>query len=169
METQGGEEIQILLIHELGTRWGWVVSVTPRQSFTPGERIHGTHLTGGWVGSRASLDLKARGKIILHRLGIKPESPGPPVGSQPPKPTDWATPAPQYKRIGWRVCIMLFSIIWFFSTYLLFRISCVQISFSTLFSTLQILQIRFTAAICSTREISSTVYREQFAKRRKYF
>jgi hypothetical protein len=56
----------------------------PWPRFTPGERIHGTHWTGGWVGSRASLDLKARGKIILHRPGIKPESPGRPVGSQPP-------------------------------------------------------------------------------------
>jgi hypothetical protein len=29
-----GEEIQLLLILDLGTRWGWVVSVTPRPCFT---------------------------------------------------------------------------------------------------------------------------------------
>jgi hypothetical protein len=34
----GGEEVQLLLILNLGTRWGWVVSVTPRPHFTPGER-----------------------------------------------------------------------------------------------------------------------------------
>jgi hypothetical protein len=34
----GGEVVQLLLILNLGTRWGWVVSVTPRPRFTPGER-----------------------------------------------------------------------------------------------------------------------------------
>jgi hypothetical protein len=29
---------------------GWVVSVSPRPRFTPGERTPGTHCTGGWVG-----------------------------------------------------------------------------------------------------------------------
>jgi hypothetical protein len=33
---QGGEEIQLLLILYLGTRWGWVVSVTSRPRFPPG-------------------------------------------------------------------------------------------------------------------------------------
>jgi hypothetical protein len=33
----GGEEVWLLRIHDLGTRWGWV-SVTPRPRFTPGER-----------------------------------------------------------------------------------------------------------------------------------
>jgi hypothetical protein len=33
---QGGDEIQPLLILDLGTRWGWAVSVTPRSHFTPG-------------------------------------------------------------------------------------------------------------------------------------
>jgi hypothetical protein len=52
----GGEEVLLLLIHDLGTRWGWVVSVTPRLRFTPGERTPGTHWTGGWVDPRAGLD-----------------------------------------------------------------------------------------------------------------
>jgi hypothetical protein len=52
----GGEEVQLLLILNLGTRWGWVVSITPRPRFTPGERTTGTHWIGGWVGPRAGLD-----------------------------------------------------------------------------------------------------------------
>jgi hypothetical protein len=41
------------------TRWGWVVSVTPRPRFAPGERTPGTgtHWIGGWVGLRAGLDV----------------------------------------------------------------------------------------------------------------
>jgi hypothetical protein len=45
------------------TSWEWVVSVTPRPHFTPGERTPGTHCTGGWVDLRAGLDKEARGKI----------------------------------------------------------------------------------------------------------
>jgi hypothetical protein len=37
------------------TLMGWVVSITPRPRFTPGERTPGTHCTGGWVGPRAGL------------------------------------------------------------------------------------------------------------------
>jgi hypothetical protein len=33
----GGEEEKLLIILNLGTRWGWVVSVRPRPRFTPGE------------------------------------------------------------------------------------------------------------------------------------
>jgi hypothetical protein len=33
----GGEEIDLLLIPDLGTRWGWVVSVTPQPRFAPGK------------------------------------------------------------------------------------------------------------------------------------
>jgi hypothetical protein len=38
-----GGEVQLLLILNLGTRWGWVVSITPRPRFTPRERAPGTH------------------------------------------------------------------------------------------------------------------------------
>jgi hypothetical protein len=62
METLGGEEVLLLLIHHLGASWGWVVSVTPRPRFTPGERTPGTHWIAGWVGVRAGLDTDARGK-----------------------------------------------------------------------------------------------------------
>jgi hypothetical protein len=54
-------------------RWGWVVSVTPKPRFTPGERTSGTHCTGGWVGPRAGLDAEARGKIPCR--GSNPDRP----------------------------------------------------------------------------------------------
>jgi hypothetical protein len=38
----GGEKVLLLLILNLGTRWGWVVRATPRPRFTPGERTPGT-------------------------------------------------------------------------------------------------------------------------------
>jgi hypothetical protein len=65
---------------------GWVVSVTPRPRFAPGERIPGTHCTGGWVGPRAGLNLEVRGKILS------------PAGDRTQIArhyTDWATPARQ--------------------------------------------------------------------------
>jgi hypothetical protein len=77
----GGEEVQLILILDLGNRWGWVVSVTPRPCFSPGKTTPGTHCTGGWVGPRAGLDIKARGKILSLLPGIEP-SPGHPVRSQ---------------------------------------------------------------------------------------
>jgi hypothetical protein len=60
----GGEEVLLL---NLGTRWGLVVSVTPRPRFTPGKRAPGTHWIGGWVGLRAGLDAGARRKICPCR------------------------------------------------------------------------------------------------------
>jgi hypothetical protein len=53
---QKGEEVRFLLSLYLGTRWGWVVSVTPRPRFAPGERTPGTHWIGGWVSLKAGLD-----------------------------------------------------------------------------------------------------------------
>jgi hypothetical protein len=41
---------------------GWVISVAPRPSFTPGERTPGTHCTGGWVALRAGVVTEARVK-----------------------------------------------------------------------------------------------------------
>jgi hypothetical protein len=76
---RGWEEVQLLLIHDLGTRWGSVV-VTSQPRFTPGKRPPGTHWTGCWVDPRASLDTEFRGKIILPLPG--PQSPSRPVHSQ---------------------------------------------------------------------------------------
>jgi hypothetical protein len=59
----------------LGTRWGWVVSVTPWPRFTPGERTPGTHWIGGWAGPRAGLDAEARRKILCPFRGSNPDCP----------------------------------------------------------------------------------------------
>jgi hypothetical protein len=56
----------------------WVVSVTPRLLFSPGERTPATHCTGGWVGPRAGEDSEARGAIKLLCLCRRsnPDRPG---------------------------------------------------------------------------------------------
>jgi hypothetical protein len=82
MESLGREELQLLLILDLGTRWGWVVRVKPRPRFSPGERTPGTHCTRGWVGPRAGLDTEATGKIISPLPGFEPQSPGRSARSQ---------------------------------------------------------------------------------------
>jgi hypothetical protein len=71
-----------LLILDLDTRWGWEVSVTSRPYFRPGKRTLGTHCTGGWVGPRAGLDTKTRGKILSPMQRIDPQSSGRPAHSQ---------------------------------------------------------------------------------------
>jgi hypothetical protein len=76
------EEVYLLLIHDIGTRGGRAVSNKPRPRLSPGERTHGTHCTGGWVGPRAGLDTEVRGKILSPLSGIEPRSPGRPVRSQ---------------------------------------------------------------------------------------
>jgi hypothetical protein len=76
---------ELLLILNLGTRWGWVVSITPRPRFTPGERTPGAHCAGGWVGLRAGLDAETRGKSLCRG-----SNPGRSVRSQT---VYWATPA----------------------------------------------------------------------------
>jgi hypothetical protein len=82
MEAQGGDDVLLLLIHDLGTRWGWVVSVTPRPRFTTLERTRGTHCTGGWVSLRACVDTDDREKNFLPLPGIELRSLGRPVHSQ---------------------------------------------------------------------------------------
>jgi hypothetical protein len=84
-----GDEVYLLLILDFGTRWGWVVYVTPRPRFTPGERTPGTHCTGGWVGPRAGLDTETRGKILSPLPGIELRSPGRPALAR--HYSDWAT------------------------------------------------------------------------------
>jgi hypothetical protein len=66
----GWDEVWLQLILNLGAKWGWVVSVTPRPRFTPG-----THWTGGWVGPRADLDADAKGKILCLCRGSNPDRP----------------------------------------------------------------------------------------------
>jgi hypothetical protein len=47
----------------------------PRPRFTPGERTHGTHWIGGWVGLRAGLDAGARRKILCPCRGSNLDHP----------------------------------------------------------------------------------------------
>jgi hypothetical protein len=71
----GWEEVQLLFILILGTRWGWVVRVTPRPRFTPGERTPSTHCTRGWVGPRAGLDAGDSRKILCPCQGSNLDRP----------------------------------------------------------------------------------------------
>jgi hypothetical protein len=71
-KNQRGSRCLALLFLQLGTRRGWVVSVTPRPIY-PRERL-GTHYIGGWVGLRVGRD--RCGKSRLHRDSIPgPSSP----------------------------------------------------------------------------------------------
>jgi hypothetical protein len=58
-------------ILDLGTRWRWVVSFTPRPLY-PRERAPSTHWIGGWVGPRAGLDAEVKRKIPSPCLESKP-------------------------------------------------------------------------------------------------
>jgi hypothetical protein len=89
MKALGGRGVYLLLILDLGTRYGWLVSVTPRPLFSLGERTTGTHCTGGWVGPRAGLDTEARGKIFCPRRGSNLDRPV--VQPVARRYTDWAT------------------------------------------------------------------------------
>jgi hypothetical protein len=42
----------------------------------PGEKTHGTHCTGGWVGPRAAVDTEAGGKVLSPPSRIEPRSLG---------------------------------------------------------------------------------------------
>jgi hypothetical protein len=61
-------------IHDLGTRWRWVVSFTPRPLYLR-ERGPGTHWIGGWVGPRAILDAVVKRKIPTPRRESNPKTP----------------------------------------------------------------------------------------------
>jgi hypothetical protein len=56
-------------ILDLGTRWRWVVSFTPR------ERAPGIHWLGGWVGSRAVLDAVVKWKFSSPHRESNPRTP----------------------------------------------------------------------------------------------
>jgi hypothetical protein len=75
MKALGGRGGIAPTIVDLGSRWRWVVSVTPRPRFSPGERTPGTHCTGGWVGPRAGLDTEVRGKILCPCRGSNRDRP----------------------------------------------------------------------------------------------
>ena len=60
---EGGVEVQLYSFLNLGARWGWVVSTTPRPVYT--QERPGTHCTEGWLGFKAVLD--GCGKSRSHR------------------------------------------------------------------------------------------------------
>jgi hypothetical protein len=70
MEAQGGEDVKILLIHDLGGQLHAPAALYPRGKDPPG-----THCTGGWVGLRAGLDTEDRGKILSPLPVTEPRSP----------------------------------------------------------------------------------------------
>jgi hypothetical protein len=67
----GGIFPQIL---NLGTRWRRVVSFMPRRIYSR-ESACGTHWIGGWVGTRAVLDVEVKTKIPNPRQESKPRTP----------------------------------------------------------------------------------------------
>jgi hypothetical protein len=79
MKTHGGEEVLLLLILNLGTRWGWVFSIMPQQCFTPRERAPWYPMHRRLGGPRAGLDAETRRKILCLCQGLNP---GCPVHSQ---------------------------------------------------------------------------------------
>jgi hypothetical protein len=61
----GGKEVQLLLILDLDTGLGGGDQRHTWPCFSPGEWTPGTHFTGGWAGTRASLDTEATGNIAM--------------------------------------------------------------------------------------------------------
>jgi hypothetical protein len=69
---------------DLGTRWGWVVSVVPRPRFAPGKGpLVSIVQEAGWAS-------EVRGKILCPCWGSNPDRPV--VQSVVRHYTDWATP-----------------------------------------------------------------------------
>jgi hypothetical protein len=73
---------KLLLVLDLGSRWGECTVSRPGRSLPSESGPVGNHWTGGWVGPRAGLDTEATGKIISLLPGIEPRSPGSPARSQ---------------------------------------------------------------------------------------
>jgi hypothetical protein len=48
-------------------------SASHPDNFTLGEKTHGTHWIGGWVGLRGSLNANVKEKKYLPLTGIKPQ------------------------------------------------------------------------------------------------
>jgi hypothetical protein len=71
---QGGEEVQLLLILDLGTNGRVSGQHHALAALYPRERIPGTNYIGGWVHLRAGLDTEVWGKILCLCRGSKPGS-----------------------------------------------------------------------------------------------
>jgi hypothetical protein len=72
MKTYGGADIYIYVLLNLALVGGeW--SASRHDRFAPGERVPGTHWTGGWVGLRTGPDAMEKRKILpLPRLELRP-------------------------------------------------------------------------------------------------
>jgi hypothetical protein len=91
-KAQGWEEAQLLLIYGIGTKWGWVVSVTPRTRFTPGK---GPPVPIGQVGGWSpepiwTQRLEEKSTYLCQGSNFD----RPVVQSIVRRNTDWDTPAP---------------------------------------------------------------------------
>jgi hypothetical protein len=90
----GGEEVQLLLILDLGTRWGEWSASRPGRSLPPGK----------WppvpIVQEAGWAPEVRGKILCPRRGSNPDRP---VVQHVVRhyTTAWATPVPIIKEAGW--------------------------------------------------------------------
>jgi hypothetical protein len=87
----GGEEYNSYSFLTSALDGGEWSASRPGRAFTPGEWTPGLHCTGGWVGPRAGLDTKARGKILCPCRGLNPGRPV--VQTIVRHYTDWANPA----------------------------------------------------------------------------
>jgi hypothetical protein len=74
-------------ILDLGTRWRWVVSFTPRPHYLK-ESAPRTHWIGGWVGPKAVMDAVVKRKIRSPRRESNPRTPI--VQPLAQRYTDWA-------------------------------------------------------------------------------
>jgi hypothetical protein len=78
----GGEEVWLLLILDLGTRWEWVVSVTPLPRFYSRGKDPRYPLYRRLGGPQSRSGHRGQRKNPLLLPGIEPRSPGRPVRSQ---------------------------------------------------------------------------------------
>jgi hypothetical protein len=69
------DEVKLLLIIDLCTRWGSMVGITPWPHFSLGERTPSTQGMGSSGGPRASVDSEARGRILCLCWGSKSDHP----------------------------------------------------------------------------------------------
>jgi hypothetical protein len=76
MEALGVEEIELLLILDLGTTWSeWSASRSSRALAPRKGPPLPTGQENDWVGPRAGLDIQATGKIHFHCRGSNPDCP----------------------------------------------------------------------------------------------
>jgi hypothetical protein len=92
MKAYWGMEVYLRSLFDLGTRWGWVVSLTPRPLYLQGESPFNP-LDRRLGGTRAVLDAVATRKITNPRRESNPITPI--VQPVAQRYTDWADTALQ--------------------------------------------------------------------------